>query len=321
MHTNTLLVGHYLGKSYAMSLRKKKSKAVRRYFDLEILHAIPVKPSHDYETGKACGLSNDEWVAGRCEILRQNIQGALPSGFDEIKLIGCEPVLSGAPVYKLRLVVSKCHRLADSEFYHPKKGYSGFKIRRQSLLRLIKSVRDEITRFLGEHYCVLHLEEKYVTSRYFVFEMYFSGNFVVEHKFTPEEICDHGGVKAALANFVDEVESSLYPHSFSVFSPGLRRRNINDRYEFNVSTTRYFGFGEDQVVGDMSSVTQDMSLSEVQAIGIDNLDDCIRSTELDVCGELGEQFLNLPIHIKIISCDMNWIDQDDDVYEIDQELL
>ncbi len=67
-----------------------------------------------------------------------------------------------------------------------------------------------------------------------------------------------------------------------IVSQTIARRNRNNKYVFDVSATCHYGFSEREVVGEMALLERNMSIDEMQMIGIDNQDDALAATIADV---------------------------------------
>ncbi len=296
--------------------KKTKSKAVRFYFELGIDFVLPENPYKDT-------LSDDEWVTERCSLLCEEIQEKLPSSFDGIQFSRVKQVVPNKNFFTIYFSVSECYDFSSNEIWSPKKGYSGFKVKKHPLFKARESIVAKIRRSLCDHYCIEGLSLKYIASRNFVFDTYFGGFVTVEKKFTQEEIGSAGGVSYALEEFFEEMLSCLQECGLEgSISQTIKRRNRNNKYVFEVSATCYYGFSEREVVGEMALLERNMSIDEMQMIGIDCQDDALASAIADAKSGYEcvlEQFL--PLRVNLLRFDFGFIDQDDDVYDVCDELL
>lgn len=297
-------------------VKNSERKAVRFYFELGIDYVFP-------ENTKIDTSLDDEWITECCWLLCENIQGKLPSSFDEIQFSRLKKLVPNKNVFTIYFSVSECHDFISNEIWSPRNGYSGFKIKKHPLLKAKKSIEAKIRSSLQDHYFVETLSLKYIASRDFVFEIYFGGFVTVEKIFSPEEIGDAGGVSYALELFFEEMFSALQECGLEGhISQTNVRRNRNNKYVFEVSATCHYGFSEKEVVGEMALLERNMSIDEVRMIGIDNQDEALEAIVASAKSGYGcilEEFL--PDDVDLIGFDFDFIDQDDNVYDVCDELV
>lgn len=295
-------------------IKDSEGKVVRFYFELGIDYVFPENPKTDTS-------SDDEWITDRCWLLCEEIQKKLPSTFDVIQFARFKKVMSNKNIFTIYFSISEYHDFTSNEIYSPRKGYNGFKIKKHSLLKAKKSIEIKIRSSLYEHYFIETLSIKYITSRDFIFELFFEGIVTVEKVFSQEEINEEGGVSYALEVFFNEMYYSLQECGMeSHISQTNKRRNRNNKYVFEVNSTAYYGFSESEVIGEMALLEHNMSINEVQMIGIDTKQDALNAITADAIKGY-ELMLNdiLPTGLELFR--FHFSDQDDDVYDVCDELL
>ena len=294
----------------------KESKAVRFYFELGIDYVFPENP-------KTHAYSDDEWITARCESLGVDIQKKLSSNFDEIQFSRFNKIIPNANIFTIYFTISKCHDFISNEICSPKKSYTELRIKKYPLSKARESIEKDIRSLLFDDYFIASLLLKYIASRDFVYEIYLGGFVTVERIFTPDEIRDVGGMSFALDIFVEKMISALeYCGMHGDIRQPIVRRNRNNIYVFEVGATCHYGFSEREVVGEMALLEHDMSIEEVQMIGIDNQGDALATRTADsksIYGSMLED--NLPAGVNLLNFEFDFIDQDDDVYDLDYELL
>ena len=296
-------------------------KAVRFYFELALTYVLPLKPARSRSPGRRSAVSEDEWNIGCCESLCMQLQDRLTAEYDPIRFKTYERLSSENNVFKIVFAISKCHEFSASDIFTPRKERTGFKIKARPLAKALESIRSHIhDRFCNTYY-VSDLSLKFLTSRDFVFQIYFSGTLVVEREFTPAEIRENEGVVNTLEHFNDDISSDLEHYGFGISPESTLRRTRNNRYTFEVDATRYFGFGENEVVGDLALLEKNASAYEVASYGIDNSDAALDSRISDLKLELGNALESLPEGVKLIGFEFSFVDQDDDVVEVRDELI
>jgi hypothetical protein len=292
-----------------------ESKEVRFYFEVGINFVFPEKP-------KKYTSSDDEWITELCWVLCENINRKLSFSFDDAQFSRFKQLELNANVFTIYFTISKCHKFTSNEIWSPRKEYNGFKIKKKPLLKARESIEAIIRISLPKYYFIDALSLKYIASRDFVFEIYFGGFVTVKKKFSPKEICDGGGVSYALEFFFEEMISALEGCGLEGdITQTTARRNSNNEYVFEVSKTSYYGFSENNVAGEMALLEHNMSIDEIQMIGIENENDALQDTVTNAKAESVYRVEQcLPVGVDLLSFDFDFIDQDDDVYEVCDEL-
>jgi hypothetical protein len=294
----------------------EETKVVRFYFDLGIDYLFPEKPP-TYKKSKEC------WIKYCYQSLGSNIQKKLTPNFDDIQFSKLEALAQNKNLFTIYFSVSICHDFCSKETWIPRKGYTGFKIKKHSLLKAKKSIETQIRNLLCYHYSISKLKLKYFASRDFIFEIFCGGSVTVEKIFTRNELKMYESISDALYHFFLEMESTFQQCGLDGYpTQSETRRDRNNRYTFDVSGTSYMSFNEREVIGDMSLLEIDMKNDDVPMIDIDTDEDRLidiivdlkRTFELTLCD-------NLPTNVELLQLDYSFVDQGDYVYEVSNELL
>ena len=182
----------------------------------------------------------------------------------------------------------------------------------------------QINNSLRDEYNISDLSLTFVTSRNFLFEMYFDGQIVVERKFTADEIRDAGSVSSALDHFSNDVvfsfEDSCWGAPFAIDHNNTKRRRPDNRYVFDVSATRVYEFGENEVHGDLTRFDCDTDAEDF--MDIDNKEDALESRISALRWKLDQITLGMFLPAgNVVSSNMNFVDQDETVYDCDEQLV
>lgn len=310
------------GSTTAKAKVGAEEKFARFYFTLAIDFVLPDKPKINKLSGKRYAESEDVWFTECCESLASTIEGKLSAKYDGVVFKHYERNLKGKNVFTIYFVISKLQSFKETDIIFPRKGNIGFKIKVRPLSLAIKEIRSHLYNSLCYDYYISGLSLKFVTSRSFGFEMYFEGVIVVEHEFTADEIRDAEGVSNAIEQFSNDVVSAFEGSSFDLSPPRGKRRSADNRYVFTLSTTRVYGFGENDVYGDLTHIDCDMDAAKKSDMDIDNTKDAVDSCVFSIQSELSEiSEIVLPADVYLISSNLNLVDQDDEVYGCVDELI
>jgi len=288
----------------------------RFYFKLGIGFVLPESPRANTD-------SHDEWISKQCVFIENNLQKKLCSSFDEVQFSRFTLRPSETKPLTIYFVISKCYDFRSDDIEPLIKSPIEFKIKNHALLRAKSSIDAEIRNSLCSEYFIADLSLKYIASRYFTFEVYLAGFLTVERTFSPDEILDSGGVSDALSDFVDEMSETFHYCALSGYiTQSTSRRNKKNQYIFEVSSTCYFTFNEREVDGDMALLEHDMTLDDIQMIGIDNNNEALDAM---VSGNkhLQEAMLEeyLPVDVTLLKFDFYFIDQDYEVHDVENGFL
>jgi len=174
-----------------------------------------------------------------------------------------------------------------------------------------------ILNMLGVNFAIHELVFNIATSRAFVFDICYHGIFRVKREFSGEELKCEGGVKGALENFFYEVESC----GLTVSSKSsTHRRTRNNEYLFSVfyetdldiSESEVYGAGSYAITGNYEFIDKinDYSVG-FEEVFEDEANDLLKSS-------LNE---NLPSNCTLISNEIRYLDDSDEVFDIDEYLI
>jgi hypothetical protein len=289
------------------------NKPVRLFYTIAI-DCVIQKPS-----GKKC--SDDEWYKEECENLATDLEEKLPD-FDSVVFTHYERYSPGRQFFTVHFDVSKLHLFDNADFFIPRGSYWGFKVRPRPLLSVDRLIQARLYESLCRDYQVSQLSFKFATSRVFEIEMYFEGEIVVEHEFTPDEIREAGSISEALEQFFGDVVSG-YPERFEL-TPlnNVSRRRADNKYTFSVYTRRTFSFRENEFDGgDFTRIGREGSEADSE-IQIDTTVEAHNSCVSSIKDELKyiDDEVYLPDDSDVISSDIGYVDHSDD-YSWSDELL
>lgn len=298
------------------------SKFVRMFFCLVLKHVIPQNTIVGHTETKGRTPVDEEWEAF-CDSVKLQLEAILEPldyqiAFD--RRTGVRSFEKQQLSYLMPFLVSKIHEFKAGDIIIPKPGYSGFKVEDSALSSIQETLAKEIHKTIGKNVAIHELAFTMVTSRSFVFEIYYEGSFRVKREFSDKDIKSEGGIRAALESFFDEVVSAIEPFGMQVTStPSRHQRSRNNEYLFGVHYARCIGFSESGVVGEgCYAIRGDASTGEVNEHGIDFEDTLVDETNAILYSILNE---NLPPDATLISSEISYIDDPEEAFEIDDELM
>ena len=123
-----------------------------------------------------------------------------------------------------------------------------------------------------------------------------------------------------MESFFDEIVSAIEPFGFQITStPSKWQRSRNNEYLFGVYYAPHIGFSEIDVQGEgCYAIRGDASTDEVNEHGIDFEDTLVNETKLLLNSILGE---NLPPNADLISCEISYVDDSEEAFDINDELI
>ncbi|NCB85674.1 MAG: hypothetical protein EOM44_14470 [Bacteroidia bacterium] len=296
------------------------SKIVRMFFCLVLREVIPQNPTLGRTEKKT--LTDEEWDYEFCDSVKNELETLLKPlnwqiafdkknevrSFEKMKLFSLIPFL-----------VSKVHEFKNKDIIISKSDYSGFKVEDRALSLVQKSFIQDIRDTLGSKIEIHELIFSMVTSRSFVFEIYYEGSFRVKREFNDKDIYSEGGVRNALESFFGEVASTIEPFGFQVTSmPSRRQRSRNNEYSFGVYYAPRIAFSESDVQGEgCYAIRGNASTDEVNMHGIDFKDALVDETNAFLDSILNE---NLPTDADLISSKIRYVDSPEEAFDIYDEL-
>jgi hypothetical protein len=217
-------------------------------------------------------------------------------------------------------LISKIHEFKDENIITPKPGYTRFKIEDKAFSSIQKTLAQEIRDTVGSKVEIHELSFNMATSRSFGFEIYYEGSFRVKREFSDDDIESEGGVRDALESFYDEIESAIEGTGFEVTgTPSSYQRSRNNEYLFEVYYAPIIGFSERDVHGaGCYAIRGNASTDEVNFHGIDFEDTLVDETNTMLNSILDE---NLPPYTDLISCEIDYIDDPEEAFDVDDELI
>jgi hypothetical protein len=299
------------------------SKIVRMFFCLVLRDVIPHNPTVGRIEEKGGTLTDEEWEEEFCDSVNLQLEALLEPlnyqiAFD--RQTGVRPFEKKQLTYLIPFLVSKVHEFKAENIIIPKPGYSGFKVADRALSSVQETLAQDIHDTIGTNVTIHELVFSMVTSRSFVFEIYYEGSFRVKREFSDEDIESVGGVRDALESFFDEIVSAIEPFGFEITStPSKYQRSRNNEYLFSVYYAPHIGFRESDVQGEgCYAIRGDASTDEVNEHGIDFEDTLVDETNALLNSILNE---NLPPDADLISCEISYVDDPEEAFEIYDELI
>jgi hypothetical protein len=323
-------------------MSKKPAKPVRFYFGVFVSYLIPPNPHT-----KRGGLSKDKWEDGYLEKLRDDVSARLSKeGFDAAYRKHA-PIDNALRLYAVDFVVSALHLFPAVQIFSPRRGFGGFRVKARPFSKAKTTLERKIAGALKMEYVINTIAYEYAASRTFVYEEYLGGVLRIEHIISQREIKDAGGtIRGAIEQFNNEVSDFLESHySWEVWPklctarrrPTLKaaslkiptRRPTGNVYEFEVLSTRHYGYSEEEVCGDLALLKKDTPallgkdvhthFEELDKFDIDTIDADHTSKSTECEAELRGIIENSPY--TLVDLTVSWEDYDDHVYDIQEELL
>lgn len=302
----------------------QENKAVRVFYCLVLQHAIPCNLKTDHARKKdSVALLDKECAFEHFEPLHFDINALMEPRHVQVafdKKAGVRPLANNQTTYLVPFLVSKVFELKAEDITSPRQDYSGFKIKDSSLSALQESLVQDVRDTLCEKMEIHELDFIMATSRRFDFEISYEGSFRVKRKFSDEDVESEEGVKNALAAFFDEIGSVIEPFGFQVTStPSTHRRSRDDEYRFGVYYEPVIGLSENDVHGEgCYALSGDASIDEINEYGVDF--ENLLEDEINAYLSLTLEE-NLPLHVDLISSEINYIDGKEKVFDISDELI
>jgi hypothetical protein len=299
------------------------SKIVRMFFCLVLKDVIPHNPTVGRTEERGGTLTDEEWEEEFCDSVNLKLEALLEPldyqiAFD--RKTGIRPFEKQQLPYLIPFLVSKVHEFKAEDIIIPKPGYSGFKVENRVLSSVQETLAQDIRKTIRTKVTIHELVFSMVTSRNFVFEIYYEGSFRVKREFSDADIESEGGVRDALESFFDEIVSAIEPFGFHVTStPSKRQRNRNNEYLFGVYHAPCIGFSESDVHGEgCYAIRGDSSIDEVNWHGIDFMDTLEDDANVFLNSILNEY---LPPDADLISCEISYVDDPEEAFDICDELI
>jgi hypothetical protein len=292
-----------------------QTKPARLYFQLGVQFALPENEVKNAPPEKH--VDNSLHSA-----LRDEIDARLPPEFDDVQLLGIEKMPECKSLYVAYFSVSKIHQFSLHEIRIQKKPSNQPTILKRPLLQARRSIEQTILSSLKTRYVIDALRLRYVTSRNFIFEIYFAGTLTVEKVFEPEEISQAGGIRCALDDFLDEMRCAIRESGLEGdASKAYRARNRKNHYVFEMDVACHYGFDETEVDGQMGLLNHPMSREEYERIGVFADDSAVE----DLVPEVKSYYYDsleqtLPPAVYLLEFDLDYMDHDDGLFDISEEI-
>ncbi|HZJ97730.1 MAG TPA: hypothetical protein VFD12_07855 [Oligella sp.] len=298
-------------------------KTVRMFYCLVLRDVIPHNPTVGRTEEKGGNLTDKEWEAEFCDSMNLQLEELLqPLGYQIAfdTQTGVRPFEKQQLTYLIPFLVSKVHEFKAENIIIPKPGYSGFKVEDRALSSVQEALAQGIRDTIGTNVTIHELVFSMVTSRSFVFEIFYEGSFRVKREFSDEDVESEGGVRDALESFFDEIVSAIEPFGFEITStPSSRQRSRNNEYLFSVYYAPTIGFRESDVQGvGCYAIRGDASTDEVNEHGIDFQDSLVDEANALLNSTLNE---NLPAGADLISCEISYVDDPEEAFDICDDLI
>lgn len=298
-------------------------KNLRIFFSLVLEDIIPHNPTESRSDKIENNLTDEEWKEDFCDSVESQLKALLEPLDYQVAYDRKTAVRSFRKKnrsYLIPFLVSKVHEFNADNIIIPRPGYSGFKVKESALSWIQETFAKDILDTLSTHVEVYELTFNMVTSRSFTFEIFYEGNFKLKREFTDEHIKSEGGIRASLKLFFDEVASEIEPLGFQITSmPSTHKRSRNNEYLFGISYEQCIVFGENNVYGDgCYAVRGDASTDEINEHGIGFEDTLVDQTNAILELELS---INLPPDADLISSEIHYIDDSEETFDVDDELI
>jgi hypothetical protein len=295
-------------------MSRNADKHVRFYFGVSVSYLIPQNPHV-----KRDNVSDDKWEDDYLDGLRVDVEDKLPKeGFD-VAYRKHTPIDGALRLYDVDFVVSALHPFPAVQLFTSREGIAGFSVKTEPFSKAKAILERKIADALKLDYVINAIAYEYAASRTFVYEEYLEGDLRIEHIISQSEINDaEGRVREAIEQFNDEVADLLQPCGWDVRPKTTTRRPRDNVYEFELSATKHNSYSEEEVCGSLVLLEKGMSASEAANLGIDTIDPTgtFASNEAEL-----RDILDYDSSYTVIELTVCWVDYDEDVYEIWDELV
>lgn len=224
-----------------------------------------------------------------------------------------------ATSYLVPVLVSAIHEFKP-EVLVKMPGSANFSVKTEIFISVQETLLKEIRQLLPAHLSVHELQFSMATSRVFLFDIYYEGYLTLKREFSDQEIKDNGGVNNVLSDFFDDIQSAIEPFDLQITGyPSNHRRNRDDEYTFQVYYASRTGFGENEVYGDGCFAIRGNATSDDLNHYCVDFDDVKLEETKDHLNFLLE--LNLPAEANLMSFKIFYVDDSEEVLDIDDDLL
>lgn len=233
--------------------------------------------------------------------------------------IGVRPCNQQKSTYNVPFLLSTIHEFKPEDLVRMP-GSANFRIKADVFSSVQNALAKEIRDLLTEEVSIRELHFSMATSRIFIFDVYYEGNFRVKREFSDHEIKSSGGVREVLMDYFEGIQLALEPFGFEITSsPSNHRRNRDDEYSFGFYYAPNVGFNESEVHGNGSyAIRGDASIDEINhyCVGFDDVR--LEEAKANLVLVLEENF---PSDANLLSYDIFYVDDSDEVIDVDDELL
>ncbi|MBF0420056.1 MAG: hypothetical protein HQL78_07810 [Magnetococcales bacterium] len=172
-------------------------------------------------------------------------------------------------------------------------------------------ISTEINRLLTPKHKIQQIYLRFISSRIFIFEMYFKGYAKIEHNILITEEDDDD----LMESFFSDVESSL-EHQFGSIIISHSHDAADNIYIFDFTTTHHFAFNEDEVSGYLTLTDHHLMKEEICEQWIDYNESELQRLISTVQSEVEELCQILPGNV--IEHGANFVDKMDEIFDFEE---
>jgi hypothetical protein len=257
-----------------------------------------------------------KWEQQRLELLQRNLESRLPEDIFDVAYRKHAPINSELRLYAADFVVSALHPFPRADLAFARKT-PRFRVKAGPFRKAKAALETKIADALRQDHVTAAIAYEYVASRAFIVADYVSGTLLVEHV-----ISENDGIRAEIELLNNEVEDCLQRYGWhATLETKPTRRPKDNLYEFSLVATQNNAYREDNVSGSsLVLVEKNMSVDEVEKTGgITPLKRQSAVAENENEGEL-RSFLDTELPYSVKSLNVTWIDSDDDLIDIHNEM-
>ncbi len=282
---------------------------VRFFFDLSISYLIPRNPHNRRD-----GITDASWEQGWTDEATSGLAEVLKSRGFEIAYRTHQLVDKEHRLYAVHFAVSAARVFDVQRASVRRKGRAQYAPRPSELARKKSQLEADLRGALQDRWVANAITYNYAAAWHFTFEVKIEGVVALRRVFAQDDIADAGGsVRDAIESFNSDVADSLEPLGFSAFPRSTARRPKDDIYRFDVLSVQYLCVPEDNVCGDLSLMTRNMSAKEFPYLEIKNAQDSFSGHVEDALTML--EYHDYPESADVVSATLELGEVDEEICE------
>jgi hypothetical protein len=294
-------------------MAKRSDQHVRFYFEVIVSCLVPLGPrrNRDRVSDNVRETSSLRKLEGQIEA-KFSTEG-LDAAYRKHTLINSE-----LRVYSVHFTVSTLHLFPAAQLFG-RKGEDQFGVKAKFFLKEKLRLQNKIEKALSQDFVVNAISYEYAASRNFRFYDSMSATLKIKHIISKKSIHEADGrVREAIDNFNIEVSEFLKEHDWDVWSASTRSRPKNNVYEFELAAEIQRNCSEYEICGEVTLLEKNMTADQASHIQLDSGEPGPAATNAEA--EL-RCILDLESEFQVEELTVNWVDCDEEVHEINDNLI